>query len=334
MQLTNLEIKQLILELKPLVENSFLNKIQKLPNNWIKIKIQTKKGGKNLIITPNAFFITAYKMEARQNPSGFSSFLKKHLFNKKIKKFEQHELERIAVIEFENFFLFLEFFGKGNIVFTDKKKEILRAFNARTWAHRSLKKGEKYRFPPARGLNILKTNFKEFKQAFQKSKKDSIRTLISEFNTAPEYCEKAFKQSKIEKNIKASELNDLQLKKILNFLQKIYSVIPAKSLNEKIDETLAKNLIMSEQEPEENKKIEALKRTLEMQKKSLKNSLKKSKELEQKAQAIYSNYAKIQQDINTVKQNVGKKSQKEIMYKTNYVKKIDLKQKKLTIETD
>ena len=60
MKINNLQLKQLVDELAPLLKDAHINKIQELPNNWLKLKIHTKEGTKDLVISENIFYLTKY----------------------------------------------------------------------------------------------------------------------------------------------------------------------------------------------------------------------------------------------------------------------------------
>ena len=82
MEIPNISLAYLVAELKPVLDSSILRKVQELPNGWLKFKFQTRQGTKDLVASPNAFFITSYSLPAKQQSSGFGAFLKKHLANK------------------------------------------------------------------------------------------------------------------------------------------------------------------------------------------------------------------------------------------------------------
>ena len=74
-QISNLTLKHLVEENQSLV-NGFINKIQTTQEGLLKLKVHTKQGDKNVLITKEAFFISNSSVPAKQNPGGFSAFLK------------------------------------------------------------------------------------------------------------------------------------------------------------------------------------------------------------------------------------------------------------------
>ena len=126
-QLSNLALKHLVEELQ-ILKNGFVNKIQTLDNGWIKIKVHTKEGGKDLVLAPNALFVADYSIPAKMNPGGYSAFLKKYLFNQRVISIEQKGVDRIVVLEFPDYFLIVELFAKGNVILVDRNMKIAKAF--------------------------------------------------------------------------------------------------------------------------------------------------------------------------------------------------------------
>ncbi|MFH1587899.1 MAG: hypothetical protein ABIA76_01005, partial [Candidatus Diapherotrites archaeon] len=71
MELTNIALASHLDFLQKELVNGFINKIQRLPNGFTKIKIHTKQGTKDLIIADKAVYLTQYMFEAQKNASGF-----------------------------------------------------------------------------------------------------------------------------------------------------------------------------------------------------------------------------------------------------------------------
>ena len=62
MQLDNLSLAYLIEELRPTLDGAYVNKVSQTDNGWLKIKLHSKKGSKDLIIAKNNFFISNYSI--------------------------------------------------------------------------------------------------------------------------------------------------------------------------------------------------------------------------------------------------------------------------------
>ncbi|MCX6799489.1 MAG: NFACT family protein, partial [Candidatus Diapherotrites archaeon] len=124
MQLTNLTLSYLVAEAQPLLRSSIVRKVQELPSGWLKMKLQTHSGSKDLVIAPSAFFFTSFALQAKQLTSGYGASIRKRIQNKRIIGIEQHGADRIAVLSFDNCTLVMELFASGNIVLVDEKGEI------------------------------------------------------------------------------------------------------------------------------------------------------------------------------------------------------------------
>jgi len=112
LQLSNLTLWHLTQEMQVLV-NGFVNKVQSLDSGWVKMKVHTKQfGDKNLLITPQAFFISNESVPAKQNPGGFSALMKKYLFNQRIVSLTQPGLDRLVFLSFLMCFWWLNFLPK------------------------------------------------------------------------------------------------------------------------------------------------------------------------------------------------------------------------------
>jgi len=224
MQIANISLAYQIAELKPVIEGSVLRKVQELENKWLKIRLQTRQGTKDLIAAPSALFLTEYSMPARQTTSGYGAFLRKHLANKRITSLEQHGLDRIVVMQFEEFFLVFELFAKGNVILADKKMQILSAFRKEKWKDRTLKKGEQYMFPSSKGLNPLELDKNRLGRLLKESDLDTVRTLIKVINIAPAFAEAACSDAGIEKEKSASSLSDKEAKELAKAVKQLYTV--------------------------------------------------------------------------------------------------------------
>ena len=220
-QLSNLALHHLVMENQFLV-NGFVNKVQTTPDGLLKIKVHTKEGDKNVIVTSNAFFVSESGISAKQNPGGFSAFLKKHLYNQRIIKIEQSGFDRIVLFEFPEKILILELFSKGNIILCDKEMNILKANRKETWKDRSLEIGAVYKFPSSKGKNPLEINSKDFFNELQKNKKSFFGAVIDIINVAPGLLDDLFEREGIDKKKNATQVSEKEAKKVLTALAKLY----------------------------------------------------------------------------------------------------------------
>lgn len=367
-EITNLTLRYLVEEIKSLAENSHINKIQTLPNKWMKIKVHTKEGTKDIIAAPNVIYFTQYSIPAKMQSSGFSAFLKKHLYNRRILKVEQKGFDRVVVFEFEQNYLIFELFAKGNIILTDKNYEILLALKKESWKDREIKKGETYKFPASKGKNPEELSFKEFKE-IAKSDFGIAATMIKQINIAPFYAELICNELKINKKEKFSNLKESELKKVYSAMQKFYTakkfseskafiletdnqklLLPEnikkpensktfENISSALDELLSKDIhgVREREVTAKSKKgISALEFSRKQQIEAIEKTEKKIIENRKKAELIYENYQKVGDVISKINELTAKKIpekeiKKEITSKYPFVRSIDLKNKKAVL---
>ncbi len=224
--LSNLALKHLVEELGYLV-NGYVNKVQMLDNNWIKIKVHTKEfGDKNLILTPNVFFVSKTPLNAKQNPGGFSALLKKYLFNQRIISIRQHSLDRIIIFQFPSVFLVVELFAKGNLILCDKDMRIIKAMRKEEWKDRKLEQNEVYKFPSSKGVSPLEINEKRLEELIKCSRKSFFGACVDSLNASPLILEKIFADLNIDKKKEAISAKSSEVNLIAQEIKKIYSSPP------------------------------------------------------------------------------------------------------------
>lgn len=367
MQITNLTLAFAVLESKQLLENSTVQKIQELENEWLKIKLRSKQGTKELIITPQIWFFSSYSMPAKKLSSGFGAFLRKHLENKKVLQIQQHSFDRIVFFEFADFFLVLELFAKGNIILTDKEMKILGVLRTEHWKDRTLKKGAFYRHPSSKGLNPLEISFEEFLRLAQ-TDSEIVKVLVRHLNIAPIIAEEALFESGIKKDAQAKSLSKEQLEKLLEKIKNFYSIEEKRlkpvlvekdsekiilpfaikssetiqkfsSLNNAFEEFFSKEFLETPEKAVSagfEKRLLELQKSLEMQLASKEKLLQKASIETKKGEAIFSHYQELQKAFEILKQaKENNENQKDIMYKLSslgFVKGFDLKKRKLSVE--
>ena len=366
MQIPNISLAYLVAELSPLLEGSIVRKVQELENNWLKLKLQTKQGTKDLIVAPNAFFVTSYSLPAKQQTSGFGAFLRKKISNKKILSIKQKGFDRIVLLEFDDFFLVLELFAKGNVILATKEMQIVSAYRKEQWKDRKISKAEQYRFPSSKGASPLIVTLTQLKKTFSESSVDCIRTLVSALNIAPVVGEQACLDAGIEKNKDAKKVKEVELKNVLRALQNLYKVdlsrlrpvlaesgvlLPfgmeaagkkekeSESICTAIDEHFSSSFAEQKKSVGKSVKGSKLEKSLEKQIASITALEEKIAQSKSKGEAIYTHYLQVSAALQLAKEFATSKiDKKDIMYKLKDLglefKQIDLKNKKIVVELE
>ncbi|MFA4908027.1 MAG: NFACT family protein, partial [archaeon] len=320
-ELPNLSLSYLVAELKPLLEGSFVNKVQGVSLNTLKFRLRTKEGQKDLIVSPAAFYFSSFKSEAKQ--TGFAQFLKKRIANRRISSVQQHESDRVVVLEIADTFLVFEFFGDGNIVLCDKSWEIIQPFRRGEWKDRSLKKGAEYVFPASKGKSPLSASAKEILSL--ESRKGIASALIANYNVAPLLAEECLAKAEVKASAKPDSLSQSEAESIAAELKALYSLeakpMPVlararsslvllpfplsvaeterqfSSLNEGLDELLSSE-ILSETPADavqQKSRSERLEHSINAQHDALQRLEGEAKEFQEKAELIQANVTVVQE---------------------------------------
>jgi predicted ribosome quality control (RQC) complex YloA/Tae2 family protein len=203
----------------------YINNIQLVnyeTNDIIKLKIHKTKT-KELIITPNALFITDRVLPVNSESGGLLKFLKKRLYNQKIQEIKQDKNNRLVFFKLDKYYLIFEFFSNSNIILTDLEFNVITSKQKEEWKDRIIKKGEKYVFP--RGQEIDLENLKKIELEIKElDLKKTISYLVKEYNIYPEYI----------KNFKTKGEIIKEIKKLYSLKNAIMVVAPGKTENELI----------------------------------------------------------------------------------------------------
>jgi predicted ribosome quality control (RQC) complex YloA/Tae2 family protein len=217
-EISSLELYYLIGEFKVL-EGSKIDRIYHSKNNSKELTIgcHVTGQGKKIFrtIIPGIIFLDESK-DSTDTPTGFGMMLRKYLEGGRLKSITQKDFERVITLtletkkdsELSTYFLVIELFSKGNIIFCDDKFKILNILEEQSWKDRILKRNETYLYPKSK-INTLTISEDEFKEKILSSNKESlVKTLAITFNLGGTYSEELCYMSGIEKNSDVKKLTD------------------------------------------------------------------------------------------------------------------------------
>lgn len=354
-ELTSLEISYILKELSILIGGK-VNKIY--GDEDITIQFYVKNYGKKLlrILNGKALFLTDYKIDSKTG--NFCMFLRKHLHNTYLKAIKQLYPERILLLGFEHHKnLIVELFKPGNIILCEKDK-ILLPLHIRRFRDREIKPKVIYKYPQKK-LNFFELEFSIFKSSLNESNKPLVIFLATDLGLGGVYAEELCLISKIDKNIKASELKDGDIKKLLTNIKKflnqeikasivyknneIVNVIPfdlklyrdyRKKYFDTYSKALDENFLLQREPTEKDKQIKKLNVIIKKQHEKIRELEKLEVGLRNKAQYIYENYQLLNTILEEVKKAIkryGWNIPKELLDKLN-IKDINYKERKFIVE--
>lgn len=368
-QISSLELHFLVNELRYL-ESSRVDKIYNNGKEDIYIQFHKSNVGKKIlrIIVGKSLFLTEAK-SVDDAPSGYCALLRKNLEGKFLDSIVQLEPERILKFVFktknEAKKLYLEFFGKGNVILCNEDDIIIDCLIHHKFKDRTIFPKEKYKYPNMEYnlFNIKKTQLSDL---FKNSKKDKIITsLATELGLGGVYSEEVCLLNSIDKNLHPNKIDNKNITKTINSIKKIIKdkinsqviykndeavdTVPIdlefykgfekkkfSNYNEALDIYFTRELkTVNKKESAYTKKLDELKRIMEEQKITLKELKEKENEHRKKGESIYNNYLLIKEILDEINKASKKYSWKDIKEKLKghkVVKDVDVKEKKVTIE--
>jgi predicted ribosome quality control (RQC) complex YloA/Tae2 family protein len=371
-EISSLELYYLIKELKAL-EGSKIDRIYHQKNNSKELTIcchVTGQGKSFLkILLPGIIFMDDAK-DAADSPTGFGMMLRKYLEGSRIKSIEQKDFERVVTIILESkietelvrYYLIIELFSKGNIIFCDDGLKILNIVEEQVWKDRTLKRGETYIYPKSR-INTLKISEEEFTEQLRNSDKESlVKALAITFNLGGVYAEEVCLDAGIEKDRKTKTLTDKEYKILFkNMILLMHEETEANSSDENIfpfilessknketkkyvsfSEAIRENydtIKHIESKKSINKNVEKIQNIIDEQMKVLEECEQGYLENQAKGELMYEKYQEISDILKTIKEARTKYSWKEIRQKLSdnpefkkIVKDIDEKNNSIIID--
>ncbi len=320
------DIYAIVQELKQ-YEGEYIEKVyQKQDEIYIRLKSKDEifiKNGKWICITK-------HREASEKHPPAFAMTLRKYLRNGKISKIEQYDFDRIVIFEIqkkERYKLICELIPNGNILLLDSEDKIILPFIHQRWSHRILKPGRKYIFPVSRA-NPMVFSMQDFVE--QLRGKDVVRSIVA-MGIPGKWAEEICLIAGVEKNKKVEELKEDEKKALYEamrsivkkFEEKEFSPVVAQeggkpvdvlpfpikkydsmecisfpSMNEACD-FFYHHFISISHEEEKKRKVdserEKIKRQIEQQKEAIKKFSDEEKKYREQADAIYANYALIEE---------------------------------------
>ncbi len=223
--MSNIDIRLILDELGESLAGSFIKNIYQYGDVFV-LKLYRPGGGTSqLLIEPGRrFHITEYKRVAPRVPSKFCSVLRKYLREKRVLSVNQHELDRIVVIEVgdeeSSYKLVAELFGNGNLLLLDPEDMIFVARRYRRMRDRNVIPKAKYEFPPPRGVDVFALEKDSLENILTESKANIVRTLASRLNLDSLSCEEICALAGVMPTTKVSKLDSQALKDLNSGLQR------------------------------------------------------------------------------------------------------------------
>jgi predicted ribosome quality control (RQC) complex YloA/Tae2 family protein len=156
-ELSALELLMLAKELNA-VKGYYIDQFYQLGEMRFRIKLSSKGGKANLNIEIPNYVALSDTGEIREEATGFAMAVRKRLSGSRISGIGLLGRDRILDISFERKDakgrMIIEMFGRGNLIITDERMEILLALQTHEFTDRKIRKGEVYKPPRNESVDL------------------------------------------------------------------------------------------------------------------------------------------------------------------------------------
>ncbi|MDP7202872.1 MAG: ribosome rescue protein RqcH [Candidatus Poseidoniaceae archaeon] len=236
-QMSGFDLRRMSLELQAQV-GGWMKKAYQPHHEQVVLRINPKEGSQQdlVIVRGKRIYLSSRDRPMPAQPSPFAMLLRKHLGNARLEKVEQHGFDRILVLSFNSRggprHLVIECFRDGNIILTDESHTIIQPLTHATYAGRTLKRGEPYRFPPE-ASDPHELNEAKMGELLSNSERDLVRTLAGQANLGRVYARAICADSGIDETTAANEVGSKPTKvaKICESLTKMLNELSSEHLS-------------------------------------------------------------------------------------------------------
>jgi predicted ribosome quality control (RQC) complex YloA/Tae2 family protein len=337
--MSNVDVYAICKELGEILHDARVQKAYQPTKDTVLIRFHVPGKGRVDVVFQAGLRVhtTQYPPQNPKVPPNFPMLLRKYIKGGSVTGVSQHNFDRIMRIDIQKehkFSLVIELFAKGNIILLDEDDQIILPLKRKLWQDRKITSKEEYKYPPERGMNPFTVEKNELKEIFQNSDRDIIRTLAGN-GLGGLYAEEIALRSGVDKKKNAFEVTDDEIEvihkamadvfkplKTYDFHPQIISgekedVLPLdlrmydnyekkkyESYNEAADEfysSIVGDDIVQVHEEVWSGEVGKFEKRLKIQLETLEKFKKTIKETKIKGEAIYSNYQKIQNIIDIIK---------------------------------
>ena len=226
--MSNIDIRMMLPELKKNLEGSFIKNVYQYGDVFVLKLYQPSGGTSHLLIQPGTrIHLSEYRRVAPRIPPKFCTVLRKYLRDRRIHSIQQHDLDRIVIIEVgddeSSYKLVAELFGQGNLLLLDPENTIFIAMRYRRMRDRNIIPKANYELPPPRGSDIFNLTPDQLIELIKDSTSNIIRTLTSRLNLDSLSCEEICGLSGISPTTHVSDFDAQMMKDLQSGMEKFVS---------------------------------------------------------------------------------------------------------------
>ncbi len=228
MEISGIELEHITAKLNNTLAGYYVNNVYLINPNAALIRFHhSEKPDAQLVLSiSKGIWLTRYDLP--RTSGGIASKIRKEIPRSKIQKVTQPKGERIAVIEFKDEpntrNVILEFFGGGNIIVTDETQVIQAVLRPLRVRHRTVKTGEKYLLPPARGTDVS-TLVKEDLKPILETDLLVARWLGRNLSLSKKYIEEILARADVNPEAQGLSLSDGDVQRLFDSLKEVVQLV-------------------------------------------------------------------------------------------------------------
>jgi predicted ribosome quality control (RQC) complex YloA/Tae2 family protein len=336
--MSNVDVYAICKELGEMLKDARVQKAYQPTKDTVLIRFHVPGKGRVDVIFQAGLRVhsTQYPPQNPKVPPNFPMLLRKYIKGGSVTGISQHNFDRIMRIDIQKehkFSLVIELFAKGNIILLDETDQIILPLKRKLMQDRKITSKEEYKYPPERGINPLEIEENELYELFQNSDRDIIRTLASN-GLGGLYAEEIALRSGVDKKKNAVDVTNEDSEAIYSAMTEIFKPLKTYEFHPQIisgkkEDVLPLDLQMYADYPKEkydsyneaadefyssivgedivqvheevwSGEVGKFEKRLKIQLETLEKFNKTIKDTKIKGEAIYSNYQKIQNIIDTI----------------------------------
>ncbi|MEN4007366.1 MAG: ribosome rescue protein RqcH [Methanobacteriaceae archaeon] len=355
--MSNVDVYAICHEMREVLKGARVDKAFQPAKDTVLIRFHVARKGRVDVVFQAGIrmHLTQYPLPNPKIPPNFPMLLRKYIKGATVEDIKQHNFDRIIEIEVKKehrFTLIVELFAKGNIILLNEEGRIILPLKRKLWSDRKISSKEEYKYPPKRGINPLELKKSELKELFDNSSTDIIRTLARS-GLGGVMAEEIIMRSGVQKELQASDISDEDLSSVYKAIGELFEplktsrfhpqivkgkdVVPIdlklyedkekevfETYNIAADEFYSDKVredIKSEYEGIWGSEVKKFEKRLKIQEDTLAKFEKTIVESKKKGDLIYSNYGKIQNILDIIKDARKKYSWNEIASTLKQAKK-------------
>ncbi|MCX8170727.1 MAG: ribosome rescue protein RqcH [Candidatus Bathyarchaeota archaeon] len=219
-QMSSFDIAAVAAELNEAIRGSRITKIYQINTKILLLNLRNPKGEnlQLLIEVGKRTHLTSYNFEKPKKPPAFCMALRKYLENGVVREITQYDFERI--IEFiierggQSYRFIIEMFDDGNVILVDHENRILHALAYRRMRDRNVLRGEVFRYPPQRGINLKDVSLDYLGKVRDFGQLEVVKGLTRLLGIGGFYAEELLLASGVDKSKACSLLSEEELNAI------------------------------------------------------------------------------------------------------------------------